>query len=78
MFDVDPKFYLPRLPRIFYQADAMVHWEMTMAHRAAGWLTDSSHARFREVMLHTAVREQTVLPFLLPQARSSAPPMDGS
>ncbi len=50
-------FYLPRLPREYYQADAVVHWTMPIALRGTGWLNDTFHAHFREVMLHAAARE---------------------
>jgi len=50
-------FYLQRLPREYYQADAVIHWTMPIAMRGAGWLNDAFHAHFREVMLHAAARE---------------------
>ncbi len=34
----------------------MVHWTMTMERRATGWLDALFHARFREILLHTACR----------------------
>ena len=55
-------FYLPRLPREYYQADAVVFWTLTIFDRAKGWLTTSLHQRFRELMLHTAAREGLVCP----------------
>ena len=51
------RFYLPRLPREYYQGDAAVHWTLPLALRATGWLDGLLHARFREVMLHAAARE---------------------
>jgi REP element-mobilizing transposase RayT len=54
--------YLPRLRREFYQADAVVFWTMPVAHRARGWLNESFHAAFREMMLHTAAREGLLCP----------------
>src|SRR5437868_14679860 len=48
--------YLPRLPREYYRGDAVVHWTLTTFDRAEGWLTESFHLRFRELMLHTSVR----------------------
>ena len=54
--------YLPRLRREFYQADAVVFWTMPIAHRARGWLSESFHAAFREMMLHTAMREGLLCP----------------
>jgi len=55
-------FYLPRLPREYYQADAVVHWTLPISHRQQGWLTDPFHAAFRELMLHTADREGLLCP----------------
>ena len=54
--------YLPRLPREYYQGDAMVFWTLTVSGRAQGWLTQSLHSRFRELMLHTAAREGLICP----------------
>lgn len=58
----DRSFYLQRLPREYYQADAVVHWTMPIAMRGAGWLNDAFHAHFREVMLHAAAREGLFCP----------------
>jgi putative transposase len=55
-------FYLPRLPREYYQADAVVFWTLTVFDRAKGWLIPAFHQRFRELMLHTAVREGLACP----------------
>ena len=55
-------FYLPRLPREFYQGDAVVHWTLPIAFRETGWLTDSFHSNFREVLLHAAAREGLFCP----------------
>jgi len=55
-------FYLPRLPREFYQADAVVHWTLTLAQRRTGWLNATFHAHFREIMLHAAAREGLLCP----------------
>ena len=55
-------FGLPRLPREHYQGDAVVLWTLTMFDQAKGWLTPDVHNRFRELMLHTAVREGLVCP----------------
>ena len=35
---------------------------MTIFDRQTGWLTDSFHSRFRELMLHTVVRENLFCP----------------
>ena len=55
-------FYLPRLPREFYQGDAAVHWTLPVSHRQRGWLDDTFHAAFRELLLHTAARESLFCP----------------
>jgi putative transposase len=55
-------FHLPRLPRDHYQADAVVFWTLTVFDKAKGWLTDSFHQHFRELMLHTAAREGLLCP----------------
>ncbi len=55
-------FYLPRLPREHYQADAVVFWTLTVFDRARGWLTPAFHSRFRELMLHAAAREGLTCP----------------
>jgi putative transposase len=55
-------FYLPRLPREYYQGDAVVHWTMAIAGRDTGWLDEPFHSRFREVMLHAAAREGLLCP----------------
>lgn len=59
---VNRSFYLPRLPRGYYQGDAVVHWTMAIAGRATGWLDQSFHSRFREVMLHAEAREGLLCP----------------
>jgi putative transposase len=58
----DRSFYLQRLPREYYQADAVIHWTMPIAMRGTGWLNDGFHAHFREVMLHAAAREGLFCP----------------
>jgi REP element-mobilizing transposase RayT len=55
-------FYLQRLPREYYQADAVVHWTLPIALRGTGWLDDAFHAHFREIMLHAAAREGLFCP----------------
>ena len=55
-------FYLPRLAREHYQGDAVVHWTLSIASRAQGWLDELFHARFREMMLHAAAREGLFCP----------------
>jgi putative transposase len=56
------KFYLPRLSPAAYQSYAVVHWTLTIEHRASGWLSPPFHALFRELMLHAQVREQLICP----------------
>jgi putative transposase len=55
-------FYLPRLPREYYQGDAVIHWTLSIAHRGQGWLNERFHAVFRELMLHAATREGLLCP----------------
>jgi hypothetical protein len=55
-------FYLPRLPREYYQGDAVIHWTLTVFDRARGWLTDELHQQFRELLLYTAAREGLLCP----------------
>jgi putative transposase len=54
--------YLPRLQRVFYQADAVVFWTMPISQRRVGWLDDRFHVIFREMMLHAAAREGLLCP----------------
>jgi putative transposase len=55
-------FYLPRLAPEFYQGNAIVHWTMPVSMRVTGWLNEPFHARFREIMLHAAVRQRLFCP----------------
>ena len=54
--------HLPRLEPEFYRAFAVVHWTITLEHRANGWLDDGFHADCRELLLHAAVREGLFCP----------------
>ncbi len=54
--------YLPRLDPEFYRGDAAVHWTLTVFDRGTGWLNDSFHSRFREMLLHVAAREGLFCP----------------
>jgi REP element-mobilizing transposase RayT len=54
--------HLPRFSPASYRAFAVVHWTITLERRAAGWLDDSFHARFRELLLHAVVREGLFCP----------------
>jgi REP element-mobilizing transposase RayT len=58
----DFSHYLPRLKREFYQADAVVFWTMPINFRRQDWLTERTHAAFREIMLHAASREGLLCP----------------
>jgi len=55
-------FSLPRLPREYYQGDAVVLWTLTTFDRAKGWLTPEFHHHFRELMFHTIAREGLACP----------------
>jgi len=55
-------FYLPRLSREYYQADAVVFWTLTVFDKAKGWLTPAFYQRFQNLMLHAAAREGLVCP----------------
>src|ERR1051326_1156842 len=55
-------YSLPRLPREYYQGDAVIHWTLPIFDRASGWLSDSFHALFRELMQHAAAREGLICP----------------
>ena len=59
---LDRPFHLPRLPREYYQGDAVVHWTLPLAMRATGWLNEHLHSRFREIMLHVAARAGLICP----------------
>lgn len=48
--------HLRRLPREHYQADAIVHWSLTVAERKQGWLSATFYYRFRELLTHTTFR----------------------
>lgn len=54
--------HLPRLERQAYQGTAIIHWSLTTFDRAMGWLDGPFHARFRELLLHTAAREGLACP----------------
>ena len=56
------RYCLPRLPREYYQADAVVLWTLPTFDRAQGWLTETVHATFRELLLHAAAREGLACP----------------
>ena len=61
--------HLPRLQPEFYQGDAAVHWTLTVFDRGVGWLNDSFHSQFRELLLHVAAREGLLCPTYCLDAR---------
>ncbi|HAB16862.1 MAG TPA: hypothetical protein PLX89_02235 [Verrucomicrobiota bacterium] len=58
----DRPIFLPRLAREQYQGDAIIHWSLPIFDRTTGWLNDTFHGRFRELMQHTAAREGLICP----------------
>lgn len=56
------KSNLPRLARVFYQGRAAVLWTHAIEGRATGWLDDSFHHRFREILLHACGRYRLACP----------------
>ncbi|KLU06849.1 hypothetical protein RISK_001163 [Rhodopirellula islandica] len=48
--------HLRRLPREYYQADAIVHWTISTFERERGWLTGVFLYRFRELLTHSLFR----------------------
>ena len=54
--------HLPRLDPRFYRGFAVIHWTITLEHRATGWLNEPFHLRFRELLLHSAAREGLFCP----------------
>lgn len=60
---VQPEWHhLPRLAPEFYRGFAAVLWTITLERRAMGWLDDSFHLHFRELLLHAAAREGLFCP----------------
>ena len=59
---LQPRRFLPRLAPEMYCGNAVVFWTHTVKDRASGWLDPSSHAAFREIVLHAAIREQLLCP----------------
>jgi hypothetical protein len=54
--------HLPRLAPEFYRGFAVVQWTLTVEHRVTGWLDESFHCHFRELLLHVAAREALYCP----------------
>jgi len=50
------------LSREYYQGNAFVLWNMTVAQRATGWLNVEFHLRFRELQLHALARHALICP----------------
>ncbi|TWU18848.1 hypothetical protein Poly21_10150 [Allorhodopirellula heiligendammensis] len=48
--------HLKRLPRQYYQGEAIVHWTITARDRKVGWLRSTFYYRFRELLTHTIFR----------------------
>jgi putative transposase len=53
---------LPRLPREYYEGDAVVLWTLSLFDRGRGWLSESFRLRFERLMLHVAARELLLCP----------------
>src|SRR5438477_12992430 len=62
MESIEDMHRLPRLPRPYCQAFAVVHWTITLETRATGWLDALFHAHFRELLLHVGAREGLFCP----------------
>ncbi|MFU7557620.1 hypothetical protein ACMFWY_03020 [Roseiconus sp. JC912] len=48
--------HLKRLSREHYQAEAIIHWTVTILNRNKGWLNSAFYYRFRELITHTMFR----------------------
>ena len=53
---------LPRLERGNYQGFAAVFWSHSVEERATGWLNETFHRDFREVLIHAGAKYQVVCP----------------
>ena len=77
----EPKGNLPRLARHHYQGHAVVFWTNTLEERARGWLTPPFHATIsRQLSRSTPALRRPLfrlVSILLPNARPSAPGLDG-
>jgi REP element-mobilizing transposase RayT len=56
------KSNLPRLSREWYQGRAVVLWTSAMEDRATGWLTETFHLHFRELLTHVGTRYGLLCP----------------
>ncbi|MEO6754723.1 MAG: hypothetical protein ABIZ04_21615 [Opitutus sp.] len=57
-----PKSALPRLTPESYLGRTSIFWTHTIADRKTGWLNDSFHLRFRELLCHVLARHGAVCP----------------
>ena len=57
-----PRRNLPRLAAAHCQGLAAVHWTFSLQDRAIGWLSDTFHAAWRELLLHATVRHGVICP----------------
>jgi REP element-mobilizing transposase RayT len=62
---LETRGYLPRLSADHYRGRSVVFWTHTIKHRARGWLDEDFHQRFRELILHVAIREQMLCPIYI-------------
>ncbi len=53
---------LPRLSPEHYGSHAFVFWTHTIEGRRTGWLSNSFHENFRELLLHASARYQLICP----------------
>ena len=61
----EPKKHAGRLRRLepeAYRGDAWVHWVMTIEGRKSGWLSELSHSRIREALVHILARYRLICP----------------
>ena len=59
---MEKKRQLPRLPGEWYRGRCFVFWTYTTEGRMTGWLDDSYHLLFREILLHTLIRYRLLCP----------------
>jgi REP element-mobilizing transposase RayT len=63
--DYDPVKHSGRLNRLdsqCYRGIQWVHWIMTIDQRQTGWLGETHHLRFREVLCHAMARGNLICP----------------
>lgn len=59
---MNPRDHLRRLPREHYQAEAIVHWSLTILNRKQGWLSVPFLYRYCELLTHTLFRYALACP----------------